>query len=137
MVLGSNWDVLSWEEVIARRRPQIAAKARWLEDMRPGRLLDVGAQKGEFLWYMRQRGWDVEGVELDNNVPNPVDMPIRYGDFLEMPFVPNSFDAVTLWAVLEHVYHPARIIERAAAILRPCGRLVASVTNLHSIQARW
>ena len=34
---------LDWDEVIARRRPQLEAKAAWLADLPPGRLLDVGA----------------------------------------------------------------------------------------------
>ena len=53
--------------------------------------------------FMQQRGWQVEGVELDQAVPNPGRMPIRYGDFLRMDFARNAYDAITLWAVLEHV----------------------------------
>jgi SAM-dependent methyltransferase len=105
--------------------------------MKPGRLLDIGAQKGEFLWEMRRLGWQVQGVELDASIPNPAVLPIRYGDFLSMDFAPSSFDCITFWAVLEHVYHPARFLERAASLLRPGGRLVALVTNLNSIQARF
>ena len=86
---------------------------------------------------MRSLGWDVEGVELDNDVPNPSDMPIRYGDFLDMVFEPASYDCITFWAVLEHVYKPAAFIRKAAFLLKPGGRLVALVTNLQSIQARW
>ena len=123
--------------MIAHRARQLAAKACVLDDMVPGRLLDVGAQKGEFLWYMRQRGWQVQGVELDNAVPNPQNLPIRYGDFLEMDFEPATFDAVTAWAVLEHVESPRRFVEMAAVLLRPGGRLVALVTNFNSIQGRW
>src|SRR3990172_552038 len=58
---------LTWGEIINKRRTQLAGKFRWLQDMKPGRLLDIGAQKGEFLWMMRQKGWHVEGVELDES----------------------------------------------------------------------
>jgi len=128
---------LTWEEVLKRRWHQLRAKAEWVADLPPGHLLDIGAQKGEFLWFMQQRGWQVEGVELDQAVPNPGRMPIRYGDFLRMDFVPNAYDAITLWAVLEHVYRPAAFVEMAASLLKPGGRLVVLVTNLRSIQARW
>src|SRR5690242_8790727 len=40
-----------WDTIISRRRAQIEGKAKWLADIAPGRLLDIGAQKGEFLWY--------------------------------------------------------------------------------------
>jgi SAM-dependent methyltransferase len=129
-------EALSWTDIVARRRKQLEAKAKWLEGLTPGSLLDVGAQKGEFIWFMQQRGWQVQGVELDNGVPNPANLPIEYGDFLEMDFAPASFDVVTFWAVLEHVYQPKDFIQKAARLLKPGGRLVALVTNFNSIQAR-
>jgi 2-polyprenyl-3-methyl-5-hydroxy-6-metoxy-1,4-benzoquinol methylase len=128
---------IDWQTIIDRRRNQLKAKAAWIMDMVPGRLLDVGAQKGEFIWFMQQHGWQAEGVEIDQSVPNPKNLPIHYGDFLTLPLSPSSYDCITLWAVLEHVYHPARFIARAAELLRPGGRLVILVTNLKSIQARW
>lgn len=128
---------LPWIDIIQKREKQLSAKKVWLNGLTPGRLLDVGAQKGEFLWFMRQAGWDVLGVEMDSKVPNPGEMPIQYGDFLTMNFGEQKFDAITLWAVLEHVYHPASFIEKASVLLKPGGKLVVLVTNLHSIQSRY
>lgn len=128
---------LPWEEVIRKRQKQLSAKKVWLDGVQPGKLLDVGAQKGEFLWSMQSAGWDVQGVEMDSKVPNPGGMPIRYGDFLAMDFGDQRFDAITLWAVLEHVYHPGLFVEKASALLKPGGKLVVLVTNLHSIQSRF
>lgn len=129
-------EALSWEETLARRHDQIAEKAKWLSDLTPGKLLDVGAQKGEFIWFMSERGWQVRGVELDNSVPNPASMPISYGDFLTMDLEENSYDVITFWAVLEHVYDPAVFVRKASKLLRPGGRLIALVTNLESVQSR-
>lgn len=128
---------LPWDAIIEKREKQLAAKKVWLDGLTPGKLLDVGAQKGEFLWYMQRAGWDVLGVEMDASVPNPGEMPIQYGDFLTMNFGEQKFDAITLWAVLEHVYHPGLFIEKASALLKPGGKLVVLVTNLHSIQSRF
>jgi len=129
---------LSWEELISARKRQLEQKFAWLSDLPPGRLLDIGTQKGEFLWYMREKGWDVEGAEIDNSVPNPAGLPIRYGDFLNMDsFEDETFDAITLWAVLEHVYEPAAFVQRACRLLKPGGRLVALITNINSVQARF
>ena len=128
---------ISWDQVIAARTDQLEAKASTLAGVTPGRLLDIGAQKGDFLWYMQQRGWQCTGVEIDNQVPNPMDQPIRYGDFLELQFDEERFDAITAWAVLEHVYRPAQFVEKAARLLVPGGRLIALVTNFNSIQGRF
>lgn len=128
---------LNWDMIIAKRRIQLEAKSRWLEGMKPGRLLDVGAQKGEFIWWMREKGWEASGVELDSTVPNPANTPIRYGDFLNMKFDSAGFDCITMWAVLEHVYAPSKFVERIAELLRPGGRFIALVTNFNSIQGRF
>ena len=128
---------LGWESIVNKRRTQLEEKARWLSHIEPGRILDIGAQKGEFLWYMQQRGWEVEGVELDSSVPNPEKMPISYGDFLEMDFQEGAYDVITFWAVLEHVYDPKFFIEKASRLLKPGGLIVGVVTNLNSIQSRF
>lgn len=130
-------DALDWTSVMKSREVQLQAKATWLQGLAPGNLLDIGAQKGEFLWFMAQRGWKVQGVEMDSKVPNPAGLPIRYGDFLNMDFPEQSFDVVTLWAVLEHVYDPLSFVEKAARLLRPGGSLIVLVTNMNSIQARY
>lgn len=127
---------ITWAEIVTRRKGQIKAKAEWLDDLAPGRLLDVGAQKGEFIWYMKVHGWDVEGVEMDSSVPNPAKMPIRYGDFRTMNYESERYDAITFWAVLEHVYSPVEFVEKAVRLLKPGGRLTVLVTNLDSIQSR-
>lgn len=127
---------LDWTSIIQKREKQLHAKAEWLQGLKPGDLLDIGCQKGEFIWFMQKQGWTVEGVEMDQKVPNPANIPILYGDFLEMNFEENKYDAITLWAVLEHVYEPALFIEKASRLLKPNGRLVVLVTNINSIQGR-
>ena len=126
---------LAWEQIIQKRRKQLEAKSIWLDDLVPGKLLDIGAQKGEFLWFMKEKGWDVLGVELDD-VPNPAKLPIRYGNFLAMDFAGEKYDAITFWAVLEHVIEPSEFIKKAVSLLKPGGALIILVTNFNSIQSR-
>lgn len=123
-------------DVINIRKAQLEAKAACLGDMKPGLLLDIGASKGEFQWFMAQRGWRTEGAELSERVPNLFGQAIRYGDFLEMEFPEAAYDCITMWAVLEHVYRPKAYVEKVARLLRPGGRFVALVTNFNSVQAR-
>lgn len=127
----------STEKLLALRAPQLDAKAAWLEHMPPGRLLDIGTMKGDFIHHMKSLGWHAEGVEFSTKPPNLFDMPIRYGNFLEMQFEDESFDCVTMWAVLEHVYEPAEYVRRIARLLRPGGHFVFLVTNFNSVQGRF
>lgn len=134
--MGGADGPVDWNGIVEKRLNQIKAKAAWLDDLTPGTLLDVGARKGEFIWYMKERGWEVEGVEVDASVPNPAKMLIRYGDFLTMKYQPGKYDVITFWAVLEHVYSPAKFIEKAVTLLKLGGRLIILVTNFNSIQSR-
>ena len=127
---------LTQDEVLQTRAKQIQAKSNCLKHLRPGRLLDIGAQKGEFVYCMSRQGWQAEGVEYSTTPPNLFQMPIRYGEFLEMDLPTAGYDCVTMWAVLEHVYQPRPYIARVAEVLRPGGTFIGLVTNLSSVQSR-
>lgn len=103
-----------------------------------GRLLDIGCFRGELLEHMRrEHGWEVAGVEFSTLPPNLYGLDIHYGDLAEAPFEPASFDVVTLWAVLEHVYHPRAIIQQVHRFLKPGGTVIILVPNFNSLPARF
>lgn len=106
---------------------------------RAGRLLDVGCATGIFLDGMRQKGWQVQGVE-------PVERAASYarsrfgldvfGGMLEDAALPAaSFDAITMWDVLEHVHEPRQVLAELARLLRPGGVLVLGLPNPDSFEA--
>lgn len=115
----------------------LQARARLLQELTSGRLLDVGCQKGEFMQWMKQRGWDVRGVEISRKAPNLFGLPIFYGRLEDAGFAPRSFDAVTAWAVLEHVHDPVGMLRQLARVLRPDGRAFVLVPNFRSLPARF
>ena len=47
----------------------------------------------------------------------------------ELPFVDNSFDIVTMLAVLEHLAEPNAMLRDSYRVLRPAGRLVLTVPS--------
>jgi len=128
---------LTAADLLTRRSVQIANKLHYMAHLKPARLLDIGAMKGEFLYAARQRGWQVAGVEFSAAVPNLFDVPIRYGEFLDMDLAPGSVDCVTMWAVLEHVYEPREYVRKVAKVLSDGGRFIGVVTNFNSVHARW
>lgn len=109
---------------------------------RAGSILDVGCSSGAFLFQLNQRfpgcyqilGTDVSGAPLDYAESRGV--PVVRGDFLEQDFGGRKFDAVTFWAVLEHLLEPGRFLDRAAAILRPHGLCFVLAPNVQSLAAR-
>ena len=128
---------LTAEEVYGNLEWQLRLKYGYVEDLAPGRLLDVGCDKGEFMFYMQQRGWAVKGIDFSTKPPNVFGLDILYGDLDEATFPPESFDLVTMWAVLEHVYQPVWMLRTIGRILRPGGKLVVAVTNFRSAPARF
>jgi SAM-dependent methyltransferase len=124
-------------QLLVQRRSQIAAKLARMVHLNPGRLLDIGTMKGEFLSVARDAGWQVEGVEFSDRVPNLFDVPIRYGEFLDMEFPAASCDCVTMWAVLEHVYEPRAYVAKIATLLKGGGSFIGVVTNFNTVQARF
>lgn len=105
-----------------------------------GRLLDVGTADGQFLELMRDRGWEVAGVEPGGSRPDGDErgLDIRYGPFpaVSAGFEAGSFDVVTAWAVFEHLHDPAGAFAECARLLRPGGHLVLQVPNLDSPTSR-
>jgi 2-polyprenyl-3-methyl-5-hydroxy-6-metoxy-1,4-benzoquinol methylase len=107
-----------------------------------GAVLDVGCSSGAFLYQLKHRfpdayeilGTDVSGAPLDYAESKGV--PVLRGDFLSHNFGDKKFDAVTFWAVLEHLLEPKRFLEKAASILKPGGVCFVLVPNMRSLAVR-
>lgn len=63
-------------------------------------------------------------------------IPVHIGSLEALGLPAESFDAVTLWHVLEHVATPASLLEAIWRVLRPGGALLVSVPNFDSPEAR-
>lgn len=101
---------------------------------RRGRLLDIGCAAGFFIKAAEARGWEVSGMDI---IPEYIDFARRelqlkdvHLGALEGEKLPeNSFDAVTLWDLIEHLRHPAETLREINRILRPGGLLVIWTPN--------
>ncbi|HMF12401.1 MAG TPA: class I SAM-dependent methyltransferase, partial [Gemmataceae bacterium] len=99
-----------------------------------GRLLDYGCGSGWYAQRMRDRGWHVTGMDFSERVARQVEQ--RCGIQVLMGTLPHpevkaeSFDVISMGAVLEHVHDPHRVIAAACQALRPSGRLLVAVPNL-------
>jgi len=54
------------------------------------------------------------------------------GDIFDAPFEPASFDVITSFDVLEHLYQPTRVIEKVHSWLKPGGVYYVAVPNVES-----
>jgi 2-polyprenyl-3-methyl-5-hydroxy-6-metoxy-1,4-benzoquinol methylase len=107
-----------------------------------GAVLDVGCSSGAFLYQLNQRfpgcyrvlGTDVSGPPLDYAESRGV--AVVRGNFPEQDFGARQFDAVTFWAVVEHLLEPKPFLAKAWSILKPDGLCFVLVPNMKSLAAR-
>jgi 2-polyprenyl-3-methyl-5-hydroxy-6-metoxy-1,4-benzoquinol methylase len=113
--------------------------AMYLSDLNPGRVLDVGCGDGRFLYRMHRKGWSGVGLDFDlNAIEAAKEMYGKYGfellqtDLISARFPDNSFDAVTMNHVIEHVSDPGALLAEVKRILKPGGRMVSITPNVQS-----
>lgn len=109
---------------------------------RNGKVLDVGCSTGGFLRQLQRRfpndyellGSDVAGPAL--SYAEEQGIPVSRAPFLSPEFGSRTFDAITFWAVLEHVADPRAFLAQAAQRLNPGGHCFLLVPNLDSLAVR-
>jgi SAM-dependent methyltransferase len=106
-----------------------------------GKLLDIGCAVGDFLAHMRDKyHWQVCGVEVSDYAAGLArkryGLDVFTGTLEEAHYPDNTFDAVTMWDVLEHLHDPSSALKEICRILKPGGRLVLRVPNGDSLDAR-
>lgn len=113
-----SWDVARTLDFIDTHLPKDA------------RILDLGAFCSEVPVSLTNMGFTgVHGVDLNPNVtsmPHADRVQYSVSDFMNTPFAPASFDAVTAISVIEHGYEPERLFAELGRLLKPGGYFIAS-----------
>ncbi|MEO6316242.1 MAG: class I SAM-dependent methyltransferase [Chitinophagaceae bacterium] len=123
------------------RKTTLKRKLRMLRSitgLHTGHLLDIGAGTGAFAHTMQQAGWAVTGLEPDSatrqRAENLYQLQLQDANTLfELPEA--SFDAITMWHVLEHVHELHAYIEKIKRLLKDKGRALIAVPNYTSYDA--
>lgn len=98
-----------------------------------GKILDVGCGRGELVWAAKESGWDAEGIDPSSEFVSfgneNLGVNTRVGTLEEIKFPTDSFDAVTLCGIIEHLYSPFETLREIHRILRPNGWLFFDAPN--------
>jgi SAM-dependent methyltransferase len=101
-----------------------------------GRLLDIGCGNGTELYKLKQMGWKVFGVEMDEDASaraRGAGLDVITGDLFQANYPGHFFHAVRLSFVLEHLPNPRETLLEVKRILLPYGRIYISIQNARSL----
>ncbi|MGH9400489.1 MAG: class I SAM-dependent methyltransferase [Terriglobia bacterium] len=105
-----------------------------------GKILDLGCSSGGFLGLFQGDSWNLYGIEMSADCARRAEARtgarVFVGDILEAPFPPDSFDVITCFDVLEHLYEPRQVMAKVSEWLKPGGIFYVQVPNIDSAEAR-
>jgi len=148
MATGNFYDQAGCEYLTPEKLESDYADVRFERELRlfrthcqRGSVLDVGCSSGGFLYQLKKRfpadytilGTDVSTEPLDH--ASKMGVPVARGEFLTQSFA-EKFDAVTFWAVMEHLAEPRAFLKKAGSILKPGGLCFILTPNLSSLAVR-
>jgi len=148
MATGNFYDKAGSEYLTPEKLASDYADVRFERELRlfrthcqRGSVLDVGCSSGGFLYQLKKRfandykvlGTDVSTEPLEHAAKMGV--PVARGEFLTQSFE-EKFDAVTFWAVMEHLSEPKAFLKKAASILKPGGLCFILTPNMNSLAVR-
>lgn len=102
------------------------------------RVLDIGCWTGGFEYYLQNSAnficaIDIEERALSIAKSNLSNIGFLKSDCLNLPFQQESFDVVTMWAVIEHIPKKSeeQVLKEINRILKPGGILCMNTMNDH------
>ena len=101
-------------------------------------MLDIGSGTGYFASVMKESGWYVKGIEINDRAR---EFSKSHFNLEALPpsglagIESNTVDCITLWHVLEHFHDPFGYINEIKRILKPQGKCVFALPNCGSYDA--
>lgn len=105
--------------------------------VKKGNILDIGCAVGHFLKFAKDSGWETVGLELSEigakYAIEKLGLNVLRKTLKDSGFNHNSFDAITMLGVLEHVVDPFEMLKEAVEVVKPGGGIVVVVPNLYCL----
>lgn len=108
---------------------------------RQGKLLEIGCSHGEFLERIKNLGWNVKGVEMNEKTASFAkekrNLEVYNKRIEECSFQGREFDVVVMTMVLEHLYNPFEVLEKISQWLKKGGQLIFSIPYFNGFEFKW
>jgi len=114
----------------------LAGSPRKLPDIPAGKALELGCSSGAFLEVLRDKGWDVLGLDVSSEpirIAKSKGLPARLLDFSDFPPATEKYNLVCAWMVLEHLHDPRSAFKFIHDSLDDHGYFLCSVPDMDSL----
>jgi len=134
--IGRNYVNIDIDKEMATER------LSWLNRFKkpPGDFLEVGCATGANLLAAKESGWKTTGVEISEFASTFAIRRLRLnvitGNLEDCGFLDESFDAIGMYEVLEHVPSPMEMLREVRRILKKRGILAIDVPDFGSRLSR-
>jgi SAM-dependent methyltransferase len=103
---------------------------------RKGAWLDVGCGIGVFLQAAKRQGYGAVGVELSESARLQASQRLQEPVYEQLEQATGTYQAITLWHVLEHLPHPEETLKKLWELAEPGAVLAIAVPNPDSWDAK-
>jgi len=119
------------------RLKKVGLFPNFIED---GKVLEIGCGTGGRLQKLKELGWSVFGIEMSGKMTEYIrtarKIDVINDNTENVEFPNNTFDAIVMSMVLEHLYDPFEQLKRITKWLKPGGELLFSIPYFESMEFR-
>ena len=103
-----------------------------------GKVLDIGCGAGDFLQYMKENHWNINGVDTSNKARKIANKKLNIKVMDPKDWINNKekYDVITCWHSLEHVHEPWVYLDKIKKSLTLDGFLIVALPNYQSTDAK-
>jgi 2-polyprenyl-3-methyl-5-hydroxy-6-metoxy-1,4-benzoquinol methylase len=124
------------------RNIMLGRKYRLIKKLSSGKtLLDIGCGTGYFPNFMKLKGYNAFGMELEQDARNFASqnfgLELFSPEYILEQDVKDTYDIITLWHVMEHLHDPVKYLTWIHQSLKPDGVLLIALPNSNSFDAKY
>jgi len=98
----------------------------FIKQLEKGKVLDIGSGNGKFLYMLKLKGWETQGVEPIKNYAEFASKSLgikTFNEFFEDFETDEKFDLITLLFTIDHTNDPLCVFEKIHSMLKSGGHL--------------
>ena len=133
-----EWAIRAFRK--ARMKDVLRHLPQRIQEDKKDAFLDIGCGRGLLLECFKKQGWQVAGTQLSETASLACErqhgVKVHRGELPELKLESDSFRAIVLYHVLEHIDKPFDYLKEAHRLLRSDGLLVIEVPDASSLGSR-